>query len=91
MKSRDFKFYMLPNGRCPVEEFLLKLFKKSIRDYVAIRARMDRAEAGNFGNYRKLGVRTIELKIPQGPGYRIYCVLTEDSIIAVHGWDKGNP
>ena len=54
-----------------------------------IRAKIARALAGNLGQYRDLGDRTFELKIPQGPGYRVYCTLTEDFIVAVHANVKG--
>ena len=68
---------------------MLELAKKNAAHYGAIRARLARAQAGNFGNYRELGEKTLELKIPVGPGYRVYCTLTNDAIVAVLANTKG--
>lgn len=47
----------------------------SLRDRQArrmIQARIDRIAAGGFGNAKRLTSRVSELKIDQGPGYRVY-------------------
>ena len=90
MRPRELQFYISPSsGKCHAEEFLLKLSKKSPRDYAVIRARLARAQAGNLGNYRDLGDKALELKIPQGPAYRVYCTLTDELLVAVHANVKG--
>jgi putative addiction module killer protein len=90
MKIRELQFFVSSlTGRSRAEDFLLKLSKKNSRDYAVIRARLARAQTGNLGNYRDFGDKTLELKIPQGPGYRVYCTLTEDFIVAVHANVKG--
>ena len=38
----------------------------------AIRARLDRVVAGNFGDHRSVGRGVWELRIHSGPGYRVY-------------------
>ncbi|HEY9780900.1 MAG TPA: type II toxin-antitoxin system RelE/ParE family toxin, partial [Leptolyngbyaceae cyanobacterium] len=48
---------------------------ESLRDIKArakIRARLDRVEAGNLGDYRAVGKGVCELRIDYGPGYRVY-------------------
>ncbi|HBA61083.1 MAG TPA: addiction module killer protein [Elusimicrobia bacterium] len=37
-----------------------------------IRARVTRAELGNFGGHKNIGHGVIELRIDRGPGYRVY-------------------
>ena len=37
-----------------------------------ILARVNRAKAGNFGEYKVLGDGICEMKIDYGPGYRVY-------------------
>jgi putative addiction module killer protein len=47
----------------------------SLRDRAGaakIRVRVTRAELGNFGDHRNIGHGVIELRIDQGPGYRVY-------------------
>jgi putative addiction module killer protein len=67
---REARFYVLPNGRCPFEEWLNKL--KDIQGRAIIRARIRRLELGNPGSFRPLGNGIFELKINFGPGYRVY-------------------
>lgn len=38
----------------------------------AIRARLDRVEAGNLGDYKAVDKGVWELRIDYGPGYRVY-------------------
>lgn len=34
--------------------------------------RIDRAEAGNFGDHKSLGDHVYEMRLTHGPGYRVY-------------------
>ena len=57
--------------------------------YLCISKRLKRMERGNFGDHKSLGGGISELKIPYGPGYRIY--YTERNgmiIILLVGGDK---
>jgi putative addiction module killer protein len=52
----------------------LREFKR-LRDPVgraAVVARIERAKAGNFGDYATIGEGVYELRIDSGPGYRVY-------------------
>jgi putative addiction module killer protein len=56
-----------------------------------IRARIDRIEAGNFGNYKALGTGLFEFKFDYGPGYRVYFAIDGNEIILLlSGGDKGS-
>lgn len=51
--------------------------------------RIERAESGNFGNYRELGNELYELKESYGPGYRIYfSIHKKDLILLLMGGTK---
>lgn len=79
-------YYEQENRRSRVEDFLVKLAKKSPKDFAA---RLCRFEAGNPGSYRSLGNQTFELKINRGPGYRVYFTTKENIIVIVHINSKG--
>jgi putative addiction module killer protein len=51
-------------------------------------ARLDNAEAGNFGDHRAVGEGVIELRIDFGPGYRVYLGIDGDEIILLWGGTK---
>jgi len=45
---------------------------RDVRAKVRIRARIDRAGLGNFGDCDPVGEGVLEMRIHRGPGYRIY-------------------
>jgi putative addiction module killer protein len=53
-----------------------------------IRTRLNRIQAGNFGNCDPVGDGVQELKIDFGPGYRIYFGEDGDLVILLFGGDK---
>ena len=56
-----------------------------------IRARIDRIEEGNLGQYKALGMGLFELKFNFGPGYRVYFAVDGDVVILLlSGGDKGS-
>ena len=56
-----------------------------------IRARIDRIEEGNLGQYKALNMGLFELKFNFGPGYRVYFAVDGDVVILLlSGGDKGS-
>jgi putative addiction module killer protein len=62
--------YQRRDGSEPFSEWL-----DSLRDKTAqarIRVRLLRVQAGNMGDAKSVGEGVIELRLPIGPGYRVY-------------------
>ncbi len=52
---------------------------------------IDRMRIGNFGDYKSVGNKIFELRIPSGPGYRVYYTKNQDEIIVLLiGGDKSS-
>ena len=92
MEASDFEvvFYVLPNGKSPFLEWLQGL--KDIRARLAIDKRLARVGRGNFGDVKHFE-SIWELRIDDGPGYRIYFGKDGGSvvIILVAGTKKSQP
>ncbi|HDS1735765.1 type II toxin-antitoxin system RelE/ParE family toxin [Pseudomonas sp. BP8] len=57
----------------------------------AILTRMDRAEAGNFGDTEPVGDGVSEIRVFVGPGYRVYYVRSgQSSYLMLFGSDKSD-
>ncbi|MDF7631007.1 type II toxin-antitoxin system RelE/ParE family toxin [Erwiniaceae bacterium L1_55_4] len=83
--------YQDADGKIPYTEWIIKLRKKDPRAAAKIDTRVDRAESGNFGDYRFEREGVWELKIDYGPGYRVYYALDGDRIILLLiGGDKAS-
>lgn len=67
---KEIEIYETPDGFRPFSEWLESL--RDIKARAKIRARLDRVEAGNLGDYRAVGKGVCELRIDYGPGYRVY-------------------
>lgn len=80
-------FKDLVSGKEPAREWL-----ESLKDHIGqarISARILRAESGNFGDHKSVGDGVMELRIPVGPGYRLYYALDgKDIILLLVGGDK---
>ena len=90
MEKIKFIIYSTNTGKAPFLDWLkdLDLFTRSI-----IRARLNRIILGNLGDIKPIkGSRGLyELRIPYGPGYRIYCGKKGQEIfILLVGGDKGS-
>jgi putative addiction module killer protein len=81
--------YKADSGKKPFSEWLLRL--KDRKGRAVILRRINQAEEGNFGNHRDLHDGLFELKVPFGPGYRVYFGIDGDSLIVLLcGGDKGS-
>lgn len=70
-------------------KWLLKL--KDTQGKVSILCRVDRMKLGNFGDHKLVGNNISELRIPTGPGYRVYYTQKDDEIIVLLiGGDKSS-
>ena len=62
---------------------------RDLRAKSRIAARIVRVEAGNLGDCKKLGGSISELQIDSGPGYRIYFMIRDQTlVILLCGGDK---
>ncbi|MBF2789651.1 MULTISPECIES: type II toxin-antitoxin system RelE/ParE family toxin [Enterobacter] len=81
--------YRTRDGKVPFEEWVTKMKRKDPELAFRILLRIDRAEKGNFGDYRYLREGGWELKIDCGPGYRIYFSVQHRKILLLLiGGDK---
>ncbi len=56
-----------------------------------IQARIDRAEKGNFGDYKAVGEGVSEMRIHHGPGWRVYFTQRGlDVVILLAGGNKSS-
>jgi putative addiction module killer protein len=79
--ARQRDIFFLEAGRVP--EWLDQLETTDLDSYDAIIARLERAEDGNFGDYKSVG-KVLELRFLQtGPGYRLYVGVDGDLIIVL--------
>lgn len=87
--TKKLKIYDTAEGKRPYSEWLQKL--RDVTTVARIRARIDRIEEGNLGQYKALGTGLFELKFDFGPGYRVYFAIDGDEIILLlSGGDKGS-
>ncbi|MBI2118928.1 MAG: type II toxin-antitoxin system RelE/ParE family toxin [Elusimicrobia bacterium] len=70
VKYRILKIFVTRDRKVPFSEWLESL--KDIRGKARIRIRLDRVKLGNLGDYKFVGSGVFELRIPYGPGYRVY-------------------
>jgi len=74
-------------GKVPFEEWLNELKDGALQR--AIDARLARVEDGNFGDHKSVGEGVFELRIPKGPGLRVYYGLDGPRVVVlIGGGDK---
>ena len=78
----------LASGKIPFEAWYDKLDQLMQR---AIDARLTRLAVGNFGDHKSVGAGVFELRVPKGPGLRVYYGLSGgDLVVLIGGGDKGS-
>jgi putative addiction module killer protein len=81
--------YITSEGRNTFREWLYSL--KDCRAQVKVDIRIARLRLGNFGDAKSVGKGVYELRIPYGPGYRIYYGLEgNELVILLCAGDKKN-
>jgi putative addiction module killer protein len=62
---------------------------RDVRARAKIRVRINRIRLGNFGDAKSVGDGAFELRIPHGPGYRVYLARTGNTLVLLLcGGDK---
>ena len=79
--------YVTAEGKNPFREWLHAL--RDVRARARIRVRLNRVRLGNFGDAKSIGDGVSELRIPYGPGYRVYFARTGSTVVLLLcGGDK---
>lgn len=83
----ELRRYLTRTGRDVFGEWLAGLNDNRTR--AKIIARIDRLQAGNFGDCRSPRGRLFELRIDWGPGYRVYyAMIGRNCVLLLCGGDK---
>lgn len=69
-QPRQVEIYVAPNGKVPFKDWLNAL--RDLRARTKIDARIARLQLGNLGDVKSIGEGVQELRIDDGPGYRVY-------------------
>jgi putative addiction module killer protein len=87
MEVHDIFHYLAADGIDVFESWL-----DDIADPTAVGriiARIDRVQAGNFGDHKSVSAGVWELRIDYGPGYRVYYALAgRTAVLLLCGGDK---
>jgi len=75
--------YLTVNGVDPFQEWLEALADRTAR--VAVTRRLNRMEAGNFGDHAHCRAGVRELRFDMGPGYRVYYTIAQRAAVLVLG------
>lgn len=81
--------YKHRDGNIPFTQWMKNMKRRDPIVFMRILSRIDRAEGGNFGDYRYLRDGVWEMKIDSGPGYRVYFAVEHRKILLLLiGGDK---
>ena len=81
--------YVTPDGKNPFRKWLRAL--RDVRARAKIRVRLNRVRLGNFGDAKSVGGGVSELRIPYGPGYRLYFARAGSTVVLLLcGGDKSS-
>lgn len=87
--KRKIEIYEQIDGKKPFESWINNL--KDAMSRARIRARIDKVETGNFGDFRSVGDGVSELRFTFGSGFRVYYALkSETVVILLIGGDKSS-
>ena len=86
-KSQTLLEYLTEDGKNPFRSWLEKL--RDVQARARIRVRLNRIRLGNFGDTKSVGDGVWELRIPYGPGYRVYFARVKNTVVLLMcGGDK---
>ena len=86
-KERRIIMLQLANGKVPFEQWHDQLDSLLQR---AVDARLTRLASGSFGDHKAVGAGVYELRIPKGPGLRVYYGLKGDELVVLLGGGDKN-
>lgn len=79
--------YVTAMGKNPFREWLQRL--RDVNARARVRVRLNRVRLGNFGDEKTVGEGVSELRVPYGPGYRVYFARAGSTIVLLLcGGDK---
>ena len=88
-REHELREYVTANGKSPFRDWLHSLDDVEAR--VRVRVRLNRVRLGNFGDCKSVGEGVHELRLPFGPGYRVYFARSGAQIVLLlcGGMKKG--
>ena len=79
--------YVTADGKNPFREWLHRL--RDVNARARVRIRLNRVRLGNLGDAKPVGEGVSELRVPYGPGYRVYFAREGGTIVLLLcGGDK---
>jgi putative addiction module killer protein len=77
----EIRFFNKPNGKCLFIDWVEKLKDRKIA--ALVKTRLERVMLGNYGDHRTVGDGLYELRIHEGPGYRVYFAEIAKNIVLI--------